>query len=242
MQTDEYRRMFELEDRYWWFVGRRRIAIGLLKRFVKNQENLRILDLGCGTGVISGELAFLGDVLSVDRSDVALKFCQERQLKRLLLSDGTQLGVKTDSFDGMIALDIFEHIEDDRAAFLEAIRVLKPGGCLVLSVPAYRFLWGPHDIALMHHRRYVRHEMKNRLESAGFRVVKISYSVFLLFPIVCVVRFFEKRKKGEPKASLAPLPNWMNSLLIGIQAIEAKLVDVFNLPWGSSIIAVAVKS
>jgi len=149
--------------------------------------------------------------------------------------------LRTNWCDAIIALDVFEHVDRHEAAFAEAYRTLAPGGILVLSVPAFQSLWGPHDVALMHRRRYTRGELRECLLASGFRVERLSYSVFFLFPIVVVVRFFEKRRKGPAKASLAALPGWLNRLLIGIQALEAALISRINLPWGSSLIAVARK-
>ena len=111
----------------------------------------------------------------------------------------------------------------------------------MLRVPAFQYLWGPHDIALMHFRRYTRGELRKRLLAVGFTVERLSYSVFFLFPIVVIVRFFEKRKKGPAKASLVALPNWVNELLIGIQTVEAAMIARFSLPWGSSLLGVARK-
>jgi SAM-dependent methyltransferase len=231
--------MFELEDRYWWFVGRRRIALALMDRFRGGGE--QFLDLGCGTGVVLKELEARGRPVGLDMSPLALAFCQQRGLKRLVRGDATEMPLKTNWSAAIVALDVFEHIDNDRRAFDEAFRTLAPGGILVMSVPAFQFLWGPHDIALMHFRRYTRRELRERLTAAGFELERVSYSVFFLFPVVVVVRFFEKRKKGPAKASLAPLPRWVNGFLIGIQSLEAAMISRFSLPWGSSLIAVARK-
>jgi SAM-dependent methyltransferase len=177
--------------------------------------------------------------MGVDMSEIALRYCRQRGLKRLVRGDGTALPLQDTTLEGVIGLDVFEHIGDDMAAFREAHRVLRPGQVLVLSVPAFRWLWGPHDVALHHERRYTRGEMRRKLEETGFEVVRISYSVFFLFPVVCLWRVAEKRKRGPAKASLVPVPKWANSLLIGLQRFESWLIERVDLPWGSSVVAVA---
>lgn len=242
MHSEEYDRMYRLEDAYWWFVGRRRLAIGLLKKFLKSKgPKPEILDLGCGTGVIATELSRWSDTIGLDFSEKALAYCQSRGLTKLIQARGENLPLESNTVDGVLALDIFEHIEDDVAAFRESFRVLRPGGILVLSVPAFKALWGPHDVALMHFRRYRRPEVVERLRSVGFRIDRASYSVFFLFPIVVLIRILEKMKRGEAKASLPATPGWLNRALIGLQNVEANLIASTALPWGSSVIAVARK-
>lgn len=238
MNLNEYERMYTLEDRYWWFVARRRLAMGLLERFGTGG---RVLDLGCGTGVVLSELQAKGEAVGLDMSARALEFCVARGLADLVQGDGRSLPFGDARFGAIVGLDVFEHIDDDVRAFQEALRSLAPGGILVMSVPAFRSLWGPHDVALMHHRRYRRSEVVAKLESAGFEVVKVSYSIFFLFPVVALIRFFEKRKKGPPKADLVPVPHWVNAALIGLQGIEARLIHAVGLPWGSSVVAVGRK-
>lgn len=270
MNTDEYAKMFALEDRYWWFVARRRLALALLERSApilgaspaprppgfqpghspqshptpnppRGEEAPTVLDLGCGTGAVLGELASWAEPVGLDMSALALGFCRKRGIKRLAIGDGTSMPFEASVFDAMIGLDVFEHIERDDAAFAEAFRVLRPGGSLVLSVPAFRFLWGPHDVALHHFRRYTRREVIERLRAAGFLIERCSYSVFLLFPLIVLWRLVEKRKKGPAKASLIGLPDWANRFLIALQAVEAWVTRWIDLPWGSSVVAVARK-
>lgn len=240
MNPDEYTKMYELEDHYWWFVGRRSLALRLLRQYVKPPRP-DVLDLGCGTGVVLRELSNWADPTGLDMSEKALRYSQSRDIRRLVKGDGEKLPFRDGSFDAVIGLDIYEHIQHDEDAFAETFRVLRPGGVVVLSVPAFRSLWGPHDVALHHHRRYRASEVRKRLRDAGLEPVRVGYSVFFLFPIVVAWRVFEKRKRGPAKASLVKVPEWGNRLLAGVQNVEASMIQRFDLPWGSSVIAVGRK-
>lgn len=239
MHAEEYRRLYDLEDRYWWFVARRRLALGLLRSALQGFERPAVLDLGCGTGAVMHEMAAWADPVGLDMSPLALGFCSRRGLERLVRADGTRLPFRDRCLDGVIALDVFEHIRDHEAAVAESLRVLRPGGALVLSVPAFRFLWGPHDVALMHVRRYRIGEVRRLLEGAGFEVEKASYSIHVLFPAVVATRVLDKLKRGEPKASLPKVPGWLNRALIALQDWESAALRRVSLPWGSSVVAVA---
>lgn len=238
MNAAEYDKMFSLEDTYWWFVARRNLAIELLDRHVPKGKTL---DVGCGTGAVAEQLAKSRQVVGLDMSSQALAYMKQRGLPRLIRADGTQLPLQSESFQAVIGLDIFEHIQDDQAAFAEAHRVLQPEGILVLSVPAFMALWSPHDVALHHFRRYRKAELVRKLRKAGFEVTKCSYSVFLLFPLVVLSRILEKFRHGEARASLPMVPSWLNSVLIGLMRFEAKMLSAINLPWGSSLVVVARK-
>jgi SAM-dependent methyltransferase len=240
VNAQEYDRMYELEDRYWWFVGRRNLALRLLNDHLP-QTSSPMLDLGCGTGVILGELNKVGKTIGLDFSKQALDYCVERKLSDLIQANGEYVPLQNEKFRAVVALDIIEHVEHDEKALHEVFRVLEPGGIFVASVPAFSFLWGPHDVALHHFRRYTKEDFSKKLKDAGFEVVKLSYAVFFLFPITWMVRMLEKRRKGEAEAHLPSVPGWMNKLLIGLQSLEANLIRKVSLPWGSSVIVVAKK-
>lgn len=244
MNPDEYTKMFELEDHYWWFVGRRRLALALAKKFeAPGPEGLDLLDVGCGTGAVLAAVEGTRLRVGVDMTTLALERSQTRSLTDLAKGDATALPLSDNSFDVTIALDIFEHVEDDVAALAEVSRVLRPGGILVLSVPAFMSLWGPHDVALHHFRRYRKRQMVERLEAVGLRVEFSSYAVFLLFPVVVVARFFEKRQKGPAKANLPVVTPFVNRSLIRLLSLESWILSKLGvpLPWGSSVVIVARK-
>ncbi len=137
MHPSELSKMFEVEDTYWWFVARRRLVHSLLGRHLPAAGGpRRIVDVGCGTGATLATLAEYGEVIGVDRSQHALHYCQERGHHRLVRGDGAALPLADESVDVVTALDLLEHIADDAGAVREFVRVLRPGGVLVVTVPA----------------------------------------------------------------------------------------------------------
>jgi ubiquinone/menaquinone biosynthesis C-methylase UbiE len=239
MKSEEYERMYHLEDSYWWFVGRHHLVLTFLRSLYRNERNLAILDIGCGTGAMSQKLGDWGTVISADFSSLALAFSQRRGLHRLCAADAMRLPFRHNSFDLIIALDILEHLSDDAAALREFRRVLKPGGFIIATVPAYRSLWSSHDEALMHFRRYVACEVRDRFTVAGFRIQKLSYAITFLFPVIWCVRKFASRRDEEPKASLVPVPRPLNRLLVSLLALENALLRRLNLPFGVTVFCLA---
>ena len=178
----------------------------------------------------------------MDCSALALECCRNRNLTNVLLAEGTHIPVQSATVEGVVSLDVLEHIDRVEEAITECARILKPDGTLVVSVPAFRWLWGPHDVALMHFRRYTRRELRLALERAGFRVAKISYSVFLLFPVVVFIRLIDKLRRGESKVRLPQVSKFSNQFLIWLMDVESSWIEKFSLPWGSSVVAVAMRT
>src|SRR5947208_349797 len=141
--------MRALEDWYWWFVARRSAALRFLADYLPRETPVRILDAGCGTGALLEALRHDPgrESVGLDFAEAALQFCRQRGYDRLVRGDLEALPFADARFDAVTALDVLEHVPDDHAAAREIARVLRPGGVLVASVPAYRFLWSSHDVA-----------------------------------------------------------------------------------------------
>jgi SAM-dependent methyltransferase len=248
MKEGEYERMFRLEDSYWWFVGRHRLVEALMRARYgapgsPAASSRTILDIGCGTGAMSARLKQWGRVVSADFSPLALQFSRRRGLTTLVGADAMQLPFAAAKFDALVTMDVLEHLPDDQKALCEFYRVLKPGGRVFATVPAYPHLWSEHDIALMHHRRYMRREMAERFGKAGFRLEKLSHTMTLLYPLVALQRRLNaSRPPHDPPAAAMPLfPAPINAVLTGLVTAENALARRLNFPLGVTILCVAVK-
>jgi SAM-dependent methyltransferase len=241
MNTAEYARMFENEDRYWWFVSRRELVMDLISRHVAIPDPV-IVDIGCGTGATAHSLGQVGRVVGVDFSPLALRACASRGLRELLRARAEAIPLASGSVDAIVATDILEHLDDDLAALNEFRRILKPGGQIVMTVPAYQFLWSEHDVALMHRRRYVATQLSELAVRAGFRTVRLGYALSLLFPLA-LGRLLRRRDSEHrpPEAQIKPIPGWLNAALIRFQRLETAMFRRASLPWGLSVVTVLQK-
>ena len=243
MNIAEYAEMYKLESFYWWFVARRRLLDSLVTVIAGEFQRPTILDVGCGTGMNYSVLGKHGDTFSSDASEEALRFSRSRGIDGLVRSHVESLPFVDSTFDIVTALDMLEHVDDDLEALDELLRVTGEDGVLLITVPAYGFLWSEHDEALHHRRRYAASELRNKLTNAGFVVERITYYItFLFFPIL-FMRFVQSvsRKSIHAKTSHVILPRWLNSLLIAILGLERFLLRWLNFPFGVSIVCLARK-
>lgn len=231
-----------IEESYWWFVGRRAILESVLRRFARPTH--LAVDVGCGSG---RNMLLLSDhcdrVMGFDRSPAALKLAAARGFP-IACADGQSIPLAESSVDLLCAFDVLEHLDDDMGALSEFHRVLKPAGFLLITVPAYRFLWSEHDEALMHRRRYAASELHVKLTRSGFLVLKRSYAVFFPFLPIVFYRLFRgvfPKDPFAPRASHVLLPAFANNLLASLLRIEAWTMGAINLPWGTSIVVLAQK-
>jgi ubiquinone/menaquinone biosynthesis C-methylase UbiE len=244
MNENEYQEMFELESHYWWFVARRQLVGDMIRDIARRlRQGPTILDVGCGTGINQTEFSGSGRSVGIDSSLTALTLSRQRGVNNLIQSDIESLGIATGCVDLITALDVLEHVDDDLLAMKELRRVLSPDGALLVTVPAYRFLWSEHDEALHHRRRYTASELRNKLTLAGFQVERVTYFLSSLFLPILFIRFVQSVfiKSAYPKTSHIILPGWINSLLIFILRIERLVLRTVNLPFGVSVVCVARK-
>ena len=243
MRAELYQQMREVEDRHWWFRGRRQIVSALLQRMTLGADT-RILDLGCGTGGNLQMLAGFGEVTGVEMDAQAMELANERSIAPVVSGSlPDDIPFEPGSFHCITMLDVLEHVEQDVAGLASVHRLLIPGGHVLLTVPAFRFLWGPHDEEHHHHRRYRSGELRSGLKSAGFEVSHMSYFNTWLFPPIALVRLIHKWiPAGETGMETSLPPAWLNRLLLGLFASERLLVTRGRLPFGVSLLAVARKS
>jgi SAM-dependent methyltransferase len=202
----------------------------------------RLLDVGCGTGATAAALTEFGTVAGVDFSPLALERCGRRGLTNLMQGQAEALPLRDGCVDVIVATDILEHIEDDHAALREFHRVLKPGGHAVLSVPAYQMLWGEHDLALMHKRRYLAGQLGRLAARVGFRADRLTYALCFLLPVALARLLKRRTAPGRvPEAQIWNVPAPLNAALIRFQRMETALLRWVGLPWGLSVIAVLRK-
>jgi SAM-dependent methyltransferase len=243
MRRRDFQELYNLEEIYWWFVGRRKLVRQLVARHVRDAQAL-VLDAGCGTGGTMKELAAACDICGCDASPHALAFCRQRGFANVAAGDVVALPYADHTFRAVISCDVLEHLPDDRAGLREMVRVLQPGGVIIATVPAHRFLWSEHDEALAHRRRYSARELRRNLEEAGLVVVKLSPVVVAAFAPILAFRLAQRLRPklpDEPRTDLRVLPPWLNNLLIGALRLENWLLRFINLPVGTSLVVVARK-
>ncbi|MBP8950895.1 MAG: class I SAM-dependent methyltransferase [Armatimonadetes bacterium] len=239
MRYEELLRMYESEDHYWWFVGRRRLIRALVEKYAPDAR--RILDVGCGTGGTLDALVGLGDLTGVDLSEDALGFCRSRGHRNLARGLAEALPFRDGSADVVLGCDLLEHMENDAVGLAELLRVARPGGTIIITVPAYRWLWSEHDEAISHLRRYSASDIRGMVEAIDARLVKLTYAVSLVFPIVVAFRVLSRlrlRPMGKPHTQLMSLPPWANRILIWLHDLETWWVTRAGFPCGTTVLAV----
>jgi len=238
--------MLELDDRHWWYRGRRRIIRAELDR-LPLPANASVLDAGCGSGRTLEELSPYGDVYGIELDPGAADVARARGRGEVQIGRLEELPWEDGRFDLITCLDVIEHTPDDRVTLRELRRVSRPGGFLLVTVPAYQGLWSTHDVANHHYRRYSRSRLRAAARDAGWGVVRMTSFNGLLLAPAAAVRLAERRRLREPDSDYKPEltlgPDWLNSLLEQPLRIEARwLASGRTMPAGLSLLAVLENS
>jgi SAM-dependent methyltransferase len=232
MKESAYREHYEVEDRHWWYRGRWAVVEALLSR-ADLPPHPRILDAGCGTGGNLRKFGRIGTASGVEPSAEAVQFCRERGLERVQQAGLESLPFEDGSFDLVAATDVVEHVAAEGQALQELRRVAVPSGFMLLTVPAYMWLWSEEDTNLHHHRRYTRQRLVRAVQEAGWEPVFATYFNTLLLPPIALAKKLPRR--GE-SGDLDRTPASMDGLLSLPMRLEARLIRAgVSLPAGVSV-------
>lgn len=240
MEPEAYRGLRELQERHWWFQGRREIISALLEQILPaTPEPPAILEAGCGYGGNLALLAQFGAVCGFELDASA------RDYAATMIDAPVEFGVLPEQpgfadrrFDLIVMFDVLEHIEDDIAALLRLRAMLKPGGLIFVTVPALPWLWSKHDEIHHHKRRYSRRSLEQTLRAARLVPEKVGFFNSLLLPLAIGQRLVGKLSGREGRVDEMP-PQALNAVLSAIFGLERKVVGKVAMPVGLSLFAVA---
>jgi SAM-dependent methyltransferase len=242
MNRREYEVMFRVEETHWWYRTLHRLIEQSLDAHLASWRDRRILDAGCGTGAILERLGNPEAHVGIDLSPDALAYCKQRGLRSLTRGDVTALPFAAGTFDAVISSSVLYHqwVPDVGQALVEARRVLRPGGLLLLNLPAFAFLHSAHDEAVHTARRFRKPEVSRLLEAHGFAVRSLSYWTTLLFPAAVVARTLGGSSVGRDfEAVERPSGAARNRALTALMSLELAWLRRWPLPVGVAIFAVA---
>src|SRR5437588_2989785 len=235
MERAVFDRMIELDQHHWWFLARRRILKGLIRRVVKPPKKARILEVGCGTGHNLAMLKEFGRLEASELDRCARAVANKRlprKVKEARLPDLSMF--ERNGYDLIALLDVLEHVPDDLASLRSIHRRLKPGGALLLTVPANPWMWSAHDAAHHHFRRYTKTQLRELFLRSGLEVQLLSHFNTLLFPLVAMARLAGKITRRDSADDKLP-GDAMNSVLKSIFGLEAGLIGRLPMPFGVSL-------
>lgn len=246
MKKCEYKVMYDIEQTYWWFVGKQFLVKTFLKKLRRGRpKDTRILDIGCGTGIMLKLLARLGTPYGTEYSSKAIQFSKNRGLSLIACSDANgPMPFKSNAFSVITCLDVLEHLDNDTSLLKEMLRMCKSGGHVIITVPALHILWSPHDVALGHKRRYTKKQMLGKVNHLNAQVIKCSYyNSALLLPILAVrrIRGSVSDYKSVRSDFFMKMPGWLNRVLVELFVVEIRCLKHLNLPLGVSLLLILQK-
>jgi SAM-dependent methyltransferase len=238
MERAVFDRMAELDQDHWWFLARRRILKALIQRVVRPPDRARILEVGCGTGHNLAMLKEFGRVEASELDRCARALANKRlpgKVKEAKLPDLSMF--ERNGYDLIALLDVLEHVPDDLGSLRAIHRRLKPGGALLMTVPANPWMWSAHDAAHHHFRRYTKKQLQELFLRSGLEIQLLSYFNSLLFPLVAAARIVGKITRKESADDRLPGAA-VNATLNKIFGWEAALLGRVPMPFGVSLVAV----
>jgi SAM-dependent methyltransferase len=238
MERVVYDRMAQYADRHWWYRARREVLADLIARRIRPPADARILEIGCGTGPNLDMLARFGTVDAVEIDPAARAIASQRLGRPVHDAPLPRLqGIPEGAYDLVAILDVLEHVEADREALESIARKLKPGGRILIAVPAHPWMWSAHDVVNHHKRRYTRKTLRAVVAEAGLKVEMMSWFNSLLFPLAAAARLAGKvRKKEDSDDKLPPAP--LNALFQAVFGLERYAIGRLPLPPGVSLVAI----
>lgn len=243
MDISEYCNIFKNEKFHFFYVGNHKIILSLVEKYTKDVSGkLKILDAGCGTGLLAKKLERYGDVAAVDISPYAIKLAKRRGVPARQASVD-KLPYKNNTFDLVVSVDVIYHRRvNDKKALVEFFRVLKPGGVLILRVPANKWFNLRHDAHVHTRERYSKSELLEKLKMAGFKIEKMSFVNLVLLPLAALRYLFERLNKDkEISSGVEHAHPFVNAVLTFILSLEALLITKLNFPFGLGLVAVCRK-
>jgi SAM-dependent methyltransferase len=240
MDRDYELQTHQAEDRHWWYRGRRSVLDRVIED-LRLPARAEILDAGCGSGRNMIEFARHGAVTGIELSATSVEIARRRGAGEVVEGSVLEMPFEAGRFDLAASLDVIEHLEDDLAALRELRRVVKPGGTLLVTVPAYQWLWSGHDVINHHYRRYTRRSLQRVGEQAGWQQARTTYFNSLLLPAAILLRVLDRfnRKTTESSLDLWVPPAPVNWLLERPLELEAAMIGRGGrIPAGLSLLAV----
>ena len=241
MEPFLYDKFFEVEDEHWWFRARTEIILNIMLRRLALPDGSKILDIGCGTGGPLSRFSSKFDAWGIDTSDRAIEYCKQRGLKNVFTCDIEEFVKDHSDFRLVTLLDVVEHVEDDISFLRHASKSLVSNGTMLVTVPAYPFLWSQHDVVNHHKRRYTKKTLSASILKAGLDLRFISYYNTLLFPLAVAQRYLEKTLRINSDSELNLPGTIVNSTLYRVFSSERMPLSRVSFPFGVSLIAVARK-
>lgn len=249
MDAKLYEAFNVIEEKHWWFVARRAYIYAYLSRFLQVDGSLKLAEIGAGTGGNFDMLTQFGVLDAIEMDEKAIKLAALKagdndrvvSLKVGWLPDNIPLHGQ---YDCVLALDVVEHVRDDADAVKTLVNLLKPSGFLLITVPAYQWLWSAHDEVNHHYRRYTAAKLKALFDETAVRILNLGYFNTLLFPIALVRRLSSRWTKNteSPHADLQIPGVLTNKCLNFVFSLESKWAGLISMPFGLSVIMIVQKN